>query len=134
MNKVTVTNVATFEDCCEWFAKTRGREARDTFEMQVRKIRPFPSLQGRPLTPVGIRAIYDVLDWELTQEKSTWNYVCDRIEQNHGKWAVHHLKNLLLLRTAQQERELNYLEILETYDGFVKEIEEELNDDVIDYD
>jgi len=37
MNKVTVTvtNVATFEDCCEWLAKTRGKEARDAFEMQV---------------------------------------------------------------------------------------------------
>lgn len=129
MNKVTVTNIATFEDCCTWICRKYGTEKINKFEMQVRKIRPLLSISGKPLTPSGIRAIYETLEWELTQEKSTWNYVCDRIEQNHGKWAVHHLKNLLLLRTAQHERELTYLEILETYDGFVKEIEEELNDD-----
>jgi hypothetical protein len=37
MNKVTVTvtNIATFEDCCEWLAKTRGKEARDMFEKEI---------------------------------------------------------------------------------------------------
>ena len=47
MNKVTVTvtNVATFEDWCEWLAKTRGKDARDTFEMQIRKIRPLTYLE-----------------------------------------------------------------------------------------
>ena len=106
MNKVTVMNITTFEDCCTWISRFHGEKAREQFEAHITRIKPLISIAGSRLTPQAIVAVHKTLEGLLREDNVTLCNTCHYIENKYGKWGIQTFKYMLLLEVARLERPL----------------------------
>ena len=122
MNKVTVTNVANFEDCCTWISRFHGEKAREQFEAHITRIKPLISIAGSRLTPQVIVEVHKTLEGLLREDNVMLYNTCHYIENKYGKHALRRYQRLLTNQENSAGRELNDTEILNLYNQFTDEL------------